>query len=540
MRYFLFVLFFLFKINVYALYDTETTYNGIRYYVNKYQNECWVIKDTENNGMVTSSNYSGMIVLPSEIEYEGVSYAVTKIDNYAFYESKVTFLSIPNTIKEIGINAFSNSSNLERVVLSDKLVFIPKYCFSGCNNLKTIVIPDNVSIIDEGAFQYSGLESITLPQNVQHIGDFCFADSKSLQQINIPDALNYLGIAVFRDCPKLNLIEVSQSHSLLAIHNDMLISKDTTRIFFCPQTVQGDIQLHEKTKVIEDGAFYGCSSITKIVFNENLDSIQPLSFYGCSSLKELIFPRLIYIGDRAFDSCSSVTNILLPNTLKELGFGCFYYTQISTITIPGSVEILNDKVFYVCENLFTANIRCVVPPKRTSHLFPLRRQMDLHVLKGLKNLYESTEYWKEYATIYDDLDWIMVSDIQILPNEYYCKVNETMRATAVVLPEDADAQALTWSCDDESIVYIDKCGTFIGLKTGTTNIIATATDGSGVFSVATVHVQDNTGIDCLEDDSIMTKEIARYSLNGSLLSRPIKGINIVIMNNGTVIKEVVK
>lgn len=539
MRYYLFILFILFKINVFA-YDTETTYNGIRYYVNKYQKECWVIKDTKNDGM-TPSNYSGMIVLPSEIEYEGVAYTVTKIDNYAFYESKVSFLSIPNTIMEIGEKAFTNSYNLERVVLPDKLEIIPKYCFSGCTTLKTIEIPDNVTKIDEGAFQYSGLESITLPQNVQYVGNFSFANSKSLQQINIPDALNHLGIAVFRDCPKLSLIEVPQSHSFFAIHNDMLISKDTTKIFFCPQTVEGDIQLHEKTEVIENSAFYGCSSITKIDFNENLDSIQPLSFYGCSSLKELLFPKgLIYIGDRAFDGCSSVTNIFLPNTLKELGFGCFYYTKISDITIPGSVEILDDKVFYVCENLYTANIRCVVPPKRTSHLFPLRRQMNLHVLKGLKNLYESTEYWKDYATIYDDLDWIMVSDIQISPNEYYCNINEVMKATAVVLPEDADAQTITWSCDDESIVYIDKGGTFIGLKTGTTNIIATATDGSGVFSVATVHVQDNTGIDCLEDDSIMTKEIARYSLNGSLLSRPIKGINIVILNNGTVIKEVVK
>lgn len=495
-------------------YSTETTFNGIRYYVDLYQNECWVIKDTKNNGFVTSSNYSGMIVLPSEIEYEGVKYPVKKIDSYAFYESKVTFLSIPNTIKEIGTDAFSLSSNLERVVLPDKLEILPKYCFFGCSNLKSIVIPDFVSKIDEGAFQNSGLESIALPQNVQYIGDYAFANSKSLQQINMPDALNYLGKAVFRDCPKLNLIEVPESHPLLAKYNNMLISKDTTKIFFCPQSVKGVIQLHKKTKVIENSAFYGCSSITKIVFNEKLDSILDSSFYGCSRLKELLFPKgLIYIGERAFDSCTSVTNILLPNTLKELGFGCFYYTAISNITIPGSIDLLENKFFCFCDNLYTVNLRCAVPPKRFEYLFPLGRQMNIHVLKGLKQAYESAEYWKEYATFYDDLEWVMVSDIQISSNEYYCNVNEVMKATAVVLPDNADARNPIWSSDDESIVYIDKDGKFIGLREGTTNIIATATDGSGVFATATVHVQNSLIGDLNGDgniDSADIEEIENY------------------------------
>ena len=537
--YSLILLAFLFKTDV--LNGAEITYNGIRYYVDRYQNECWVIKDTENNGFVTSSNYSGMIVLPSEIEYEGATYPVKKIDSYAFYESKVTFLSIPNTIKEIGDKAFSGSSNLEKVVLPDKLETLPKYCFSDCSNLKSIVIPDFVSIIDEGAFSSSGLESIVLPQNIQTVGDYAFAHSKSLQQINIPDALNSWGIAVFRDCPKLNIIEVPKSHPLLTIYNEMLISKDTTKVFFCPQTVAGEIHLHNKVRIIENSAFYGCSSITKIEFNENLDSISHLSFYGCSGLNELVLPKgLTYIGESAFNMCTSVTNIFLPNTLRELGFSCLTHTQISNLTIPGSVEVIGDKVLYRCDDLYTVNVRCVVPPKRTEYLFPLGRHMNIHVLKGLKHSYESAEFWKEYATYYDDLDWIKVSDIQISQKEYYCNENEVMMATALVSPDDADASYPIWSSDDESIVYIDKNGKFIGLREGTTNIVATAADGSGVFSVARVYVQNTTGIKSLKNDYISSKEIARYSLNGMLLSRPVKGINIVVMNDGTVIKEVVE
>lgn len=209
------------KTNLYAI---EIIDNGIHFYISsEYSNECWVVKDTDNSGVVTSSNYSGMIALPSKVSYEGKEYSVTKIDDYAFYDSEISFISIPNSIKEIGINAFHGSLNLEKVILPSNLEIIPKYCFGGCSNLKSITIPENVIKIDEGAFQYSGLESLALPPNVQYIGDFAFANSKNLKEINIPDALLSFGIAVFRDCPKLQIITIPEQHSLMASFNQMLV-----------------------------------------------------------------------------------------------------------------------------------------------------------------------------------------------------------------------------------------------------------------------------------------------------------------------------
>ena len=518
------------------LFAVQFENNGIHYNIpDPSKKECWLIKDTENNGVVISSNYTGMIVIPSQVEYEGEKYDVTKIDRYAFYGSKVSFISLPNSIQEIDINAFSNSANLEKVVLPNELEVIPKYCFSGCDNLKSIEIPDHVLKIDEGAFQYSGLESVQLPSSILFVGDYAFADSKGLKTIRISDSQVYWGKAVLRDCPKLESIEMQDTHPTLAIYNEMLISKDYTTIFFCPQLVKGEIQLHEKVKVIENSAFYGCSQISSIKFNENIDSIEPLSFYGCSQLTELQFPKgLKYIGDCAFERCSSVTKIDIPNSVKELGFGCFYYTAI-----PASVEVLGSKVFYTCDNLYKANVRGIIPPKRDSYLFPLRRNMEIHVLKGLKSLYSTTEYWNEYSTIYDDLEWIMATNIIIPQEEYTCGINEMKQAVAIVLPEDADAQTPVWSSSDESVVYIDKTGSFIGLKEGTANIIATANDGSGVYSTAIVHVQNANGIRTMTDDS-QIHEIARYRLDGRSLSLPAKGVNIVVLSNGVKYKEVVK
>ena len=133
----------------------------------------------------------------------------------------------------------------------------------------------------------------------------------------------------------------------------------------------------------------------------------------------------------------------------------------------------------------------------------------------------------------------MATSIIIPQEEYTGGINEMKQAVAIVLPEDADAQTPVWSSSDESVVYIDKTGSFIGLKEGTANIIATANDGSGVYSTAIVHVQNANGIRTMTDDS-QIHEIARYRLDGRSLSLPAKGVNIVVLSNGVKYKEVVK
>lgn len=524
------------------LYAVETIMNGIHYFIPDIsKNECWIIKDTQDNGFITSSNYSGMIIIPEEIEYDNKKFTVTRIYDYAFYNCSATFISLPKTIKKIGQGAFRSATLLERLNLPDSLQIISKYCLSDCTNLKKLFIPNSVRGIEEGAFQYSAFDSINLPATIQYIGDYAFADSKNIEKINIPIELNSFGNAVFRNCPKLKNIEVPENHSLLTINENMLISNDSTKIYFCPTYVKGEIKINQITKSIENSAFYGCSGITKVDFNEGLNSIHNLSFYGCNQIKELILPSgLKYIGEQAFAECSSVVNIILPNTIEELGFGCFYNTKISSINIPGSVKVLNDKVFYTCNNLFSASIRCVNPPIRTSYLFPLRRQMDIHVLKGLKHVYESAEHWNVNTNIYDDLEWVYVSDIIIDQDEYACNLNEIIQASAKVYPEDADAPSPIWSSEDETIVYIDKEGKFIGLKEGTTNIIATANDGSGISSKAKVHVGKTAKIDNIIHSDKTISEVARYDMLGRPLSYPAKGINIIVLSNGHSIKEFIK
>ena len=53
------------------------------------------------------SDYTGDVIVPSSVNYEGITYAVTSIDNHAFDDSDVTSVSMPNTIQSIGQSAFA-------------------------------------------------------------------------------------------------------------------------------------------------------------------------------------------------------------------------------------------------------------------------------------------------------------------------------------------------------------------------------------------------------------------------------------------------
>ena len=89
--------------------------------------------------------------------------------------TKATSVSLGQSIKHIGVHAFSK-----------------------CRCLKSITIPDNVTDIEEGAFEDCvNLTSITIPDNVTDIGDNAFYSCRSLTSITIPDSVNYIGDNAF-------------------------------------------------------------------------------------------------------------------------------------------------------------------------------------------------------------------------------------------------------------------------------------------------------------------------------------------------------
>lgn len=105
----------------------EFTVDGIRYY---YTNE----DDDEVSVTYSSSGkYSGNIVIPSTVTYNGKQYTVTKIGTGAFRDcTGLTAVTLPNAMTSIGRNAFRDCTGLTTVTISNSVTSIGSYAFCVC------------------------------------------------------------------------------------------------------------------------------------------------------------------------------------------------------------------------------------------------------------------------------------------------------------------------------------------------------------------------------------------------------------------------
>lgn len=302
-----------------------------------------VLSSTYKSVSVTFANnkyasYSGNVVVPSKVTYNGVAYTVVSIGSRAFCNSEaLNSVELPNTVTSIGDEAFYF-----------------------CKSLKTVNLPTSLESIDEGAFYYcTSLESANMAGNLQIIGDAAFRYCKSLKSVTIPRNVISIGECAFSDCSGITSFVVEKGNAVYDSRDNCnaLIDSQTNTIIM---GTSGTKSIPATIVTIGSSAFSNMSNLNSISIPNSITKIESLAFAGCSRLEEVIIPNSVTsIGRCAFENCYRLKNVSLSSSLKEIADEMFWNcSSLQTVSIPNSVKKIGQSAFYGCKEL-----KSIVIPK---------------------------------------------------------------------------------------------------------------------------------------------------------------------------------
>ena len=164
-----------FSSRTYAYDIAVVNADGVRIYYD-YINDKQELSVTNMGTIYHYYSYTGSVVIPSEVIYQGESLKVTSIDAHAFNGcTGLTSITIPSSVTTIERAAFYGCTGLTSITISIGVTTIESGAFEDCTGLTSITIPSSVTSIGEEAFKgCTGLTSITIPSSVTSIEENAF------------------------------------------------------------------------------------------------------------------------------------------------------------------------------------------------------------------------------------------------------------------------------------------------------------------------------------------------------------------------------
>ena len=216
------------------------------------------------------------------------------------------------TIKK---GAFSGCVNLKSVVIPNGVTAIEENTFFGCTSLTEVTIPDGLTSIGENAFSgCASLESVVIPDSVMSIGDYAFSMCESLSSITIGRGVEDIGYGAFDGCIGLESINVDPENTKYSGAGNCLIDMDylgsTVLIRGCKNSV-----IPNTVECICSSAFEGCVGLTSITIPEGVTSIEWCAFEGCTGLTSVTISKSVTsIEWGVFSGCTALEAVVFEVT----------------------------------------------------------------------------------------------------------------------------------------------------------------------------------------------------------------------------------
>ena len=373
--------------DTHAPYSVEVTYeNGNAWEVDAY------------------SNLPSSVLIPESVTYNENNYNVTGIGGLAFCNcTKLTSLTIPNSVTSIGGYAFAYCTGLTSITIPNSVTWIGGYAFKRTPWLEnqsgliyigsvlyayrgempentSIVIKDGVTSIGQYAFDTATrLSSITIPNSVTRIGEGAFGGCRGLTSVTIPNSVTTIGRSAFSGCTRLTSVTIGNSVTSI---------EDAT---FHDCSGLTSVTIPNSVTSIGEAAFAGCTGLTSVTIGNSVTNIGESVFYDCTGLTSIIVESSNRVYDSrnncnaiietatntliqgckttiipnsvtsirgwAFEGCTGLISVTIGNSVTSIGTNAFYgCTNLTSITIPNSVTSIGINAFNGCTNLTSITI----------------------------------------------------------------------------------------------------------------------------------------------------------------------------------------
>ena len=289
------------------------------------------------SGVTSDNNNYTALVLPDTLTDIGGSLSGFK---------NVTEITIPGSVKVFKAT-LQNMKELKTLTFEEGVEEIASgSVVSGCKSLTTIHLPSSLQKLS-GTGTFSGasaLTDITLPEGIAITEGSTFSECTSLESIELPASITTIPSSMFAGCSALE--RVTAKGTITAIGNGAFGSVTDWKDQEIADTVLTEIPDLSQVTSIGDRAFYGCSALETV----DLHSVTTMgygAFQGCDALSgEIDLSNLEVIPGHAFCYDPNITSVITCPTLRSIGDWAFIWADISTISLPETLNSIGTYTFY--------------------------------------------------------------------------------------------------------------------------------------------------------------------------------------------------
>lgn len=289
------------------------------------------------SGVTSDNNNYTALVLPDTLTDIGGSLSGFK---------NVTEITIPGSVKVFNAT-LQNMKQLKTLTFDEGVEEIASgSVVSGCKSLTTIHLPSSLQKLS-GTGTFSGasaLTDITLPEGIVITEGSTFSECTSLKSIELPASITTIPSSMFAGCSALE--RVTAKGTITAIGNGAFGSVTDWKDQEIADTVLTEIPDLSQVTSIGDRAFYGCSALETV----DLHSVTTMgygAFQGCDALSgEIDLSNLEVIPGHAFCYDPNITSVITCPTLRSIWDWAFIWADISTISLPETLNSIGTYTFY--------------------------------------------------------------------------------------------------------------------------------------------------------------------------------------------------